>query len=92
MPTDKPRITFAVDEPLLQQVESFKSENNCKNLSQAILSLLSKGLDIEEAKPAEKTPSEDALEIARNFDELTDEGQRLARGFMALVLQVHRKP
>ena len=27
-----------------------------------------------------------------DFDNLTEEGQRLARGFMALVLQVHRKP
>lgn len=46
MPTDKPRITFAVDESLLQQVEDFKDDNNCKNLSQAILTLLNKGLDI----------------------------------------------
>lgn len=27
-----------------------------------------------------------------DFDNLTEEGKRLAKGFMALVLQVHRKP
>lgn len=92
MPTDKPRITFAVDESLLQQVETFKDDNNCKNLSQAILALLNKGLDIEEVKPDERAPSEEALKIASDFDHLTDEGKSLARGFMAVVLQVHRKP
>ena len=88
MPTDKPRITFAVDESLLEQVESYKADNNCKNLSQAILSLLSKGLDIEEETPS---LSNEALLFACDFDDLTEEGKRLARGFMVLVKQVHRK-
>lgn len=35
--------------------------------------------------------SAEAMQLALDFDHLTDEGQRLARGFMALVLQVHRK-
>lgn len=34
----------------------------------------------------------EAMQLALDFDNLTEEGQRLARGFMALVLQVHRKP
>lgn len=91
MPTDKPRITFAVDESLLQQVESFKDDNNCKNLSQAILTLLNKGLDIEEANTDAYTPSEEALAIAADFDHLTEDGKRLVTGFMVLVKQVHSK-
>ena len=89
MPTDKPRITFAVDEALLELVESYKAENNCKNLSQAILSLLGKGLDIEEARP---TLSDEAVKVGERFDNLSDEGKRLALGFFALLEQVHRKP
>ena len=87
MPTEKPRITFAVDETLLKQVEEFKDENKCKNLSQAVLSLLSKGLDIEE----EETPSPEALQFAREFDRLDETHKRLARGFMALLQQAAQK-
>lgn len=35
--------------------------------------------------------SAEAMQLALDFDHLTDEGKRLARGFIALVLQVHRK-
>jgi rRNA maturation endonuclease Nob1 len=91
MPTDKPRITFAVDESLLQQVEDFKDDNNCKNLSQAILALLNKGLDIEESAADAHAPSDEALAIAADFDDLTEEGKRLVTGFMILVKQVHSK-
>lgn len=37
------------------------------------------------------TVTAEAMQHALDFDSLTEEGKRLARGFMTLVLQVHRK-
>ena len=45
MPTDKPRITFALDERLLSEIDSYKFKHRIKNQSQAIISLIEKGFD-----------------------------------------------
>ena len=31
MPTDKPRVTFAVSEETLSQIDNYRYENKCKN-------------------------------------------------------------
>lgn len=45
MPTDKPRITFTVDEDLFDKITDYKYSHRMKNQSQAILSLIEKGMD-----------------------------------------------
>lgn len=44
MPTKKPRVTFAISEERLQEVEAYQISNKLKNQSQAILALIEKGL------------------------------------------------
>lgn len=44
MPTDKPRVTFAISEEKLAELEAYRYENKMKNQTQAILSLIDKGL------------------------------------------------
>lgn len=88
MPTNKPRITFTIDEHILSQIELFKDNYHCKNLSQAILTLLTKGLDTYNSLfPL----SNDAIAIGKGFDELSEEGKKLVRCFMYLVQQAHKK-
>lgn len=45
MPTDKPRITFTVDEDLFDKITDYKYSHRMKNQSQAILSLIEKGMN-----------------------------------------------
>ena len=54
MPTDKPRISFALTEDLLRQVDEFRYSNRVKNQSQAIIQLMEKGLEVIASKPSEK--------------------------------------
>lgn len=55
MPTDKPRVTFTIDDEKLAKLESYRYENKIKNQTQAILSLIDKGLSLAEAAPNENT-------------------------------------
>ena len=55
MPTDKPRITFTLDETTLKAIDDYKFKYRIKNQSQAILSLMELGmeaLEAEKTKPA----------------------------------------
>lgn len=44
MPTKKPRVTFAISEERLLEVEAYQINNKLKNQSQAVLALIEKGL------------------------------------------------
>ncbi len=59
MPTDKPRITFALDSETLQAIEDYKFKHRIKNQSQAILSLIEIGMDatMKELSQKEKAPA-----------------------------------
>lgn len=77
MPTDKPRVTFAISEEKLAALESYRYDNKIKNQSQAILSLIDKGLSsLESGKAQKNSPS--AAEAAPGeavsdiFDKLND--------------------
>ena len=59
MPTKKRRITFAIDDELLSKINQYSLENNCKNQSQAILSLINKGLHAISSQEKAPTPSDD---------------------------------
>lgn len=44
MPTEKPRVTFTVSPETLNKIEEYRFSNKSKNQTQAILSLIEKGL------------------------------------------------
>lgn len=44
MPTDKPRFTITVDDELFNQITEYRFSNRMKNQTQAVLSLIEKGL------------------------------------------------
>ena len=51
MPTDKPILTFAVDEELLERLNDFRFENRIETKSEAIRMLIEKALiDFEKNK------------------------------------------
>lgn len=65
MPTEKPRITFALDAKTLKAVEDYKFKHRAKNQSQAIISLIEKGLEVVEAQETKQTKTSPAPEGAR---------------------------
>jgi metal-responsive CopG/Arc/MetJ family transcriptional regulator len=54
MPTEKPILTFAVDDELLERINDFRFENRIETKSEAIRMLLEKGLEDYEKKPLGK--------------------------------------
>lgn len=59
MPTENPRITFAVTKDMQDKIESYKYDTRQKNTTQAILSLINSGLAVlngEDVKPATALP------------------------------------
>lgn len=80
MPTEKPRVTFTISEEKLTELEEYKFKNKIKNQTQAILALLEKGLSDFESKEGKASPySEEAQELAKDYDGLDDHGKRLVR-------------
>ena len=45
MPTEKPRLTIALDEELLSKIDDFRFENRYPSRSAAVIALIKKGLD-----------------------------------------------
>lgn len=78
MPTEKPRVTFTICQEKLEQVDSYRFENKFKNQTQAILSLIDRGLS---NPPAERNPrvSDEALKLALDYDRLDKWGQKQVR-------------
>ncbi len=76
MPTQKPRVTFAVSSERLGEITKFGKTAGCKNLSQAILTLIDRGLSDMEQEPvllsARSVLCEDLVKM---FDQLNEEGQ-----------------
>lgn len=55
MPTEKPRITFTVNPETLNKIDDYRYSHKMKNQTQAILSLLEKGLStLSQSTPATK--------------------------------------
>ena len=50
MPTEKPILTFAVDEELLERISDFRFENRIETRSEAIRMLVEKALKDYEKK------------------------------------------
>lgn len=65
MPTDKPRITFALDEDMLVAIDNYRYKHRIKNQSQAIIALIERGFDnlqSDSCKEKSSPTSEDAEE------------------------------
>lgn len=58
MPTQKPRVTFTLSEEQLSQINEYRYGKHLKNQSQAILSLVEKGLSQIERESALSEPVE----------------------------------
>lgn len=53
MPTEKPRVSFALSKELLKRIDDFKYENRIKNQSQAIIALINRGFEAVAGTQAE---------------------------------------
>ena len=80
MPTEKPRVTFTIKQEILDKVDEFRYATKAKNQSQAILSLLEKGLEEAEQK-TKKSPlySSEAMDIAKRYSDLDVYGKNTVR-------------
>lgn len=74
MPTDKPRITFTLDEETLKAVDDYKFKHRIKNQSQAILSLIEIGLEsiTNSTNENEKSSAPEGLEEKVDMKESDD--------------------
>ncbi len=76
MPTKKPRVTFAISTERLNEVNAYSKFKGCKNLSQAILLLIDKGLSDVEMTPPRLPASPLQETLLSNFSQLSIKGKR----------------
>ena len=95
MPTDKPRISFALTEDLLRQIDEYRYTHRVKNQSQAIIQLMTKGLEVLNAEqitddnaPDELTPQE--LSLIRDFRSLNAQGKAYILQTMAMSVTIYK--
>jgi len=53
LPTEKPRLTIALDEELLSKIDDFRFENRYPSRSAAVIALIEKGLNDNSELPSE---------------------------------------
>lgn len=77
MPTERPRVTFAINPDQLKKLEEYRFNNRIKNQTQAILSLIDKGLS--DFEPTKKTSpySDEAMKLAKDYTDLDSHGRRM---------------
>lgn len=86
MPTNKPRVTITMTEEQLGAIENYQYTNNKKNQTQAILELISKGLDEEEASSTEFSKEE--IDHIKKYRVLDTHGKKVVDS--ALELEYER--
>lgn len=80
MPTEKPRVTFTISKERLSDLETYQHENKIKNQTQAILSLIEKGLsDFEPTVKKAPSLSDEAMKVARDYQGLDRWGRGMVR-------------
>jgi len=57
MPTEKPILTFAVDENLMERINDFRFDNRIETRSEAIRMLVEKGLEDYEKQKKKRVAS-----------------------------------
>lgn len=83
MPTEKPRVTFTLDSATLNRIDDYRFASKSKNQSQAILSLIEKGLnELSGNKTALSDISAEAKQIAQDYDKLSAHGKGAVRAIL----------
>lgn len=86
MPTEKPRVTFALSEEQLQKIDTFRFENRMKNQTQAILTLIERGLsEMKEADLQSPHYSDRAAVVAEAFDKADERSKKIVELELGLV-------
>ncbi len=69
MPTLNPRITFTVSDDLMEKIDEYRFQHRMKNQTQAIVSLLNRGLEALSGKPVEQLPkfTEDEIQLINEY-------------------------
>lgn len=96
MPTVKPRFTITMDETLFQQIEEYRFKYRYKNQTQAVISLISQGLDdLLGQQEYQKAPDDmltpDERQLVEDYRSMNDEGKEYLRHTMYMAKQVHKK-
>lgn len=79
MPTEKPRVTITMSKERLEELETYRFDNKFKNQTQAILSLIEKGLESFESDKPPLRYSLEAEKLAKDYDALDSHGKKLLR-------------
>lgn len=97
MPTDKPRFTITVDPALMQEIEDYRYNHRIKNQTQAVISLMQRGLqEIMETEfnqpvqPVEQYTA-DERQLIDDYRSLNEQGQEYIRQTMYMAKQTHKK-
>lgn len=84
MPTEKPRVTFTISKERLSELEAYQHDNKIKNQTQAILSLIEKGLsDFEPTIKKSPSLSDEAMKVARDYQGLDRWGRQVVRSVIS---------
>lgn len=79
VPTEKPRVTFTISKEKLSELETYQHKNKIKNQTQAVLSLIEKGLSAFEPQIKKASSySEAASKLADAYDNKLDRWGRQA--------------
>ena len=81
MPTDKPRVTFAIDKDTLKKIDDYKFASKSKNQTQAIISLLEQGLEKYEKvkKISFHDYSEEEKNLIKDYKVLDRHGKNMVK-------------
>ena len=97
MPTDKPRFTITVDPALMQEIEDYRYNHRIKNQTQAVISLMQRGLqeimETEFRQPQQPVEqySADEQQLIDDYRSLNEQGQEYIRQTMYMAKQTHKK-
>lgn len=97
MPTDKPRFTITVDPALMQEIEDYRYNHRIKNQTQAVISLMQRGLqeimETEFSQPQQPVEqySADETQLIDDYRSLNEQGQEYIRQTMYMAKQTHKK-
>ena len=89
MPTDKPRFTITVDPALMQEIEDYRYNHRIKNQTQAVISLMQRGLqeimETEFSQPQQPVEqySADEQQLIDDYREFNAEGKEKVRDYVA---------
>lgn len=77
--TTDPRLTFTISKETLDALTDFRFEKKFKNQSQAIRALVEKGLEIYMPERNQTSVSEQAMQLAADYDALDEFGRTAVR-------------